>query len=455
MQRQFIAHTDQEFADRTCASSEYMSRARKVLCRGMSSAARLRSHQIVLAEGHGSRVIDIDGNSYIDLVCGFGPILLGHAPQAVTDAASRAAARSPLVGAPTVAEGELAERLVSAVPSAERVALANTGSEAVHLAIRIARAATDRRAIVRFEGHFHGWVDPMFTNALGTLAADSASPAPLPLIPNTPGAAAPADIVVARWNDLASLRDALDSVSGGAACVIMEPLPYNMGTIEPDAGYLAAVLDLCRSRGTILIFDEVLSGFRLALGGAQERLGVVPDMSIFSKAFASGFPIGAVGGRADVMEAATTGPVRPAGTFAANRVSVAAGLATLTELADRNPGIYTHLDALGRQLARGLRELADHHRIPLVINQVGSVAQLLWNPRQPVHDYASATAGDPAPVAKLAEGVAKRGVFMAPRGLALVGAAHTEADVTEVIDAFAAEISLMAAGAGAEMAATT
>lgn len=181
MQQALIAHTDQEFADRTRASSEHMARARGPLCRGMGSTARERDHQIVLAEGHGSRVVDIDGNSYIDLLCGFGPILLGHAPPAIAQAAARAAASSPLLGAPIVAETELAERLVDTVPSAQKVAFANTGSEAVHLAIRIARAATGRRAVVRCEGHFHGWVDPMFTNALGTTAADTSTPVPLPL----------------------------------------------------------------------------------------------------------------------------------------------------------------------------------------------------------------------------------------------------------------------------------
>jgi glutamate-1-semialdehyde 2,1-aminomutase len=329
--------------------------------------------------------------------------------------------RGALFGAQHTGELELVDRVVDLVPSAEMVAFANTGSEAVHAALRIAKVATGRGRILKFEGHYHGWLDPVYLNLPGQ--APVGVPAS-PLKDLSPSS----DVLVARWNDLQSLVAAIDD-PGSVAAILMEPIPCNAGTFMPTAGYLEGVRDFCDRHGIVLIFDEVITGFRLAPGGAQELLGVTPDLTVLGKAIAGGFPLAMVAGQTSVMSVASDGPLQLVGTYNGSPVAVEAANAVLAEISHRGPALYERLEQIGQRLARSLGELAAAARCPLHINQIGSVLQLLWAPRLPVRTYDDVAAADPRPVEALAEELLVRGVYSRPRGLWYVSAAHTNEDL--------------------------
>ncbi len=418
------------------ASAAYLRRAEASLARGVGSAARARtlSPAPVLVAAEGARVRDLDGNEYVDLVMGLGPLLLGHRPAPVVEAVRAALDDgSVLCGGPHPREAELAELVCETVPCAERVVYASTGSEGVHAAIRIARATTGRRLVVKFDGQYHGWIDPVFVNALGTPPEHGA--APLPLTPNVDGAPAPDDVILCPWNDADALDALMARLGPQVACVLMEPVPCNFGTFRPDDGYLEAVRETCDRHGALLVFDEVVTGFRLALGGAQELFGVTPDLAVLAKAIASGFGLAMVAGTAAAMSSATAGPVRQGGTYNASGPGVAAAIATIRHLQGAGPELYAGLDRRGAALAAGLEAAGREHGLPLVAMQVGSVVQLLWNPRRPVRSYADARADDQAPVAAIADALLQRGVLVPERGLCFLSTAHGDADVAQVVAA--------------------
>jgi glutamate-1-semialdehyde 2,1-aminomutase len=426
-------------------STGYLEDARTVLARGTGSSARLRklSPTPVLASGEGARCADIDGNTYLDYVLALGPLFLGHRPRPVLDAV-RAVLGSDdiLCGGPHPREAELARLIVEIVPGAERVVLSTTGSEAVQVAIRIARARTGRRTVLKFDGHYHGWIEPVNVNALG--GAPVAGDPPLALVAPIAEVGVPGEVLVCPWNDLAALRTMLDRFGDEIACVLMEPVPCNFGTFLPAPGYLEGARELCRAHGALLIFDEVVTGFRLALGGAQELLGVEPDLAVFAKAIASGFAIAAVAGTADAMAPTTDGPVQPGGTFNGATIGVVAAVATLQHLRAGRGVLYPRVAALAGRLADGIGAAAAAASLPLHASRVGGVVQLLWRPRLPMRNYADARTCDQAPVAMLAALVLESGILVHERGLMFLSAAHTEADIDETLVAFRRAIDALA-----------
>jgi glutamate-1-semialdehyde 2,1-aminomutase len=421
-----------------------MERARRVLTRGVGSAMRAaqRPTPLAIRDAAGSRLIDEDGNEYVDHVLGFGPILLGHRPEPVVRAVEDQLRHGILFGAQHRGEAELAERLVDMVPSAKLVALSNTGSEAVHAALRFARAATGRRLVVKFDGHYHGWLDPVHVSG-PALPPSAQTGGPRHAVA---GLSPPAETLVCRWNDLDALAGVLGDHGGEVAAVIMEPVPCNFGAYEPLPGYLEGVRTLCDEHGAVLVFDEVITGFRLAPGGAQERYGVEPHLTVLAKALASGFPFGAIVGRAEVMSVAhLDGPVSHIGTYNGNAVSVAAANATLRTLTEGGTELYGRLERIAERLAAGLRDAAARAGAPLVVNQVGSVLHLLWDPRQPVHTHDDAHRSDRAAVADIAAHLLGTGVFALERGLWFVSTAHSEDDVDRTVAAAQEAVAAVAA----------
>ncbi|MEI7779248.1 MAG: aminotransferase class III-fold pyridoxal phosphate-dependent enzyme [Actinomycetes bacterium] len=411
-------------------------RANAVLARGVTSFARSRTVPIVFDGARGGRIHSVDGRSLVDLVCGLGPILLGHGRPEVLDAVHREIAKGVLYGSHPN-EILLGERITGLLPFADKIVMANSGSEAVHAALRIAKATTNRRIIIKFEGHYHGWLDPIFVNSSGCLPAEDGS-GQVEIQHAVAGMLPTEDVIVLRWGDLEGLKTVLAQDGSDVAAVIMEPIPLNFGAFYPEAGYLEAVRNLCSQVGALLVFDEVLTGFRVALGGASQLLGIKPDIAVYAKAIASGFPLAVVAGSEMAMESVVHGAVHPAGTYSGSPTAVAAALATLDVLEELNPGIYTYLDGLGKKLQAGLHAIGIDHRLPLVVHQVGSILQILFAPRAPARSYADVARTNKVAVATLCEGAIHGGVYAAPRGLLLLNLDHTADDIDLVLDAFAA-----------------
>ncbi len=403
-------------------SRAHHHRARRSLAGGVATAFRAPQlpWPIAFARGAGSHLTDIDGNTYIDYTLGFGPMLLGHAPAAVMRAVRAQLDCGIGYGASHRAEAELAEAICRTVPCAERAIFSNSGSEAVAAALRIARAATGRTKVVKFHGHFHGWLDPLSIGVPGSeLPDDPASAGQDPM--------ASASIEVLPWNDVPALRAAhLDEV----AAVIMEPLAVNGGCFLPEPGYLEEVRAATAAAGALLIFDEVITGYRLGLGGAQGHFGVVPDLAVLGKALGAGFPISAVVGRADVMEEVATWRVRHAGTTNANPIAAAAAIASIHELERRADEIYPHIAALGDELAGMLREEVTAAGLPLVVNQLGAMGYAFWSDA-PISDLASARRTDTEAYRRFAAALLDEGVHVISRGLLYVSTEHSDGDLLE------------------------
>jgi glutamate-1-semialdehyde 2,1-aminomutase len=436
---------ERRMSDRHAASRAAAERARTLIPRGVSSAMRAEQRPVPLqvTRAKGSRLWDADGNEYVDYGLGFGAAFLGHAPDAVVEAVRAAAGIAFAHGAPHAGEQELAELVIGAVPGAEMVAPMTTGSEAVHASLRLARAATGRRRIVKFAGHYHGWVDPVFVSGPGS------SPVSVPTTggePATGGIVPDDDVVVCPYDDAATLERVLADESVGA--VLMEPIPCNFGSYEPAPDYLASVRRLSDATGTLLIFDEVITGFRLALGGAQERYGVIPDLCVLSKAISSGMPLAALAGREPVMRVAA-GPVKLVGTYNGTPVPVAAACATIRELTARAGELYPELEARTSELAAGLREIGERHEAPLVVQQVGPVLQLLWGTPVPTRSYEDACTTDREAIALFSELLVGEGVHTPARGLWFVSAAHDAGDVAHTLAAADRALARMPAAARA------
>lgn len=388
------------------------------MARGVASAIRANQRPVPLtfAGAQGAYLRDIDGNDYVDYALAYGPMLLGHSAQPVIEAAARQLSAGIAYGASHPLESELAEAICRTVPCAELCVFSNSGSEAVHAAIRIARAATGRQRVIKFLGHFHGWLDPLAVGYPGSWDASPATAGQDPL--------ASASVTVLPWNDLDALRAAL---TDDVAAVIMEPAPVNGGCFAAAPGYLAGVRELTQQTGTVLIFDEVITGYRVALGGAQQRLGVVPDLAVLGKALGSGFPISAVCGRAGVMDVASD-VVSHLGTFNANPICAAAALASITELERRADEIYPQLDHVGAQLAEIFRVESAEAGFPLVVNQLGGAAYAFCASRD-IDSYADTVHADPAAYRIFAEALLSDGVHVIPRGLLYVSTMHGTAEL--------------------------
>ena len=399
---------------------------------GVNSAFRvgIRPHPLVFAAADGAILTDVDGNRLVDYFLGMGPMLLGHRPPAVVAAARAQLDRSILVAGQTELEYAAAELLTRLVPSAELVRFAVSGSEAVQAALRVARAATGRATVVKFEGHYHGWFDNVLWSV--SPAVEEAGPADAPVpVPGSLGQRPAADVAVLPWNDAALLRRRL--ARGDVAAVIMEPVMFNNGGVLPLPGYLEAVREACDRTGTVLVFDEVITGFRVGPGGAQAAFGVTPDLTVLGKALANGFPVAALVGRRSYMDL-VAGPVLHGGTYNTQSVAMAATLATLTEIASGRP--YEAIEPAGTRLMEGLRkEFADAGVEARVVGYP-AVFQVGFGAVRP-RDYREAQRADRAAYADFAAALLDRGVRVLPRGTWFVSTAHgdhVDATLTAVHD---------------------
>ncbi|MFO1149055.1 MAG: glutamate-1-semialdehyde 2,1-aminomutase [Alsobacter sp.] len=427
---------------RTRASGALFNAARAVIPGGVNSTARATwsgwdPYPLFAAKGAGPLIEDVDGNIYTDYLLGLGPMILGHRPPAVTQAVvSFIEERGTVFALPTEDEAILAGKIASAVPSVEKVRLCNTGTEAVLYATRLARAFTGRRRIVRFEGMYHGFSDAVYWSKHPDVAAAGPDRRPRP-VPQGPGLPKGVEdnLVILPWNDEEALAEVIADLGHEIAAVLTEPVMCNTGCILPRPGYLEAMRRMTRDAGIVLIFDEVITGFRLALGGAQERLGVRPDLSVFAKGLGGGFPVAAMGGRADIMALVDDGRVSMAGTYTANGIAVAAANATLDIMAE--PGFHSALDRVSDDLRHGLQALFDRAAIPARVVGIGALMQV-WFTRQPIQSYRDAERhADQALFARWWRGMLARGVLFHPGAYEnlFVSAAHTPADVAATFDA--------------------
>jgi glutamate-1-semialdehyde 2,1-aminomutase len=411
-------------------SAARWDRARRSLGGGVSTGLRasMPPHPIYFDHGAGSRLWDVDGNEYVDFVLGWGPVLLGHSDPAVVDAVADQLRRGQTYGSGHDGEYEVAERICEVVPGIERVLWSNTGTEAVQVALRLARAATGRSRFVKFEGHYHGWSDPMLLgyrpsadgrlNALGSRGQHTRSMD---------------DVDVLPWGDIQRVREVLDDPNSDIAAVFTEPALCNSGVIAPPVGFLDELRTVCDESGALLIFDEVITGFRIAYGGGIERYGVRPDLAIFAKAIANGFPLAAIGGRGDLIDQTVNGVVH-AGTYNGNPIVLAAAAATLDQLGQADT--YERLESLGGRLADGLGKAFTGHGIDAAINQIGPVVQCAPDVAGvdtfPEFLRSSWSMYDTVVVELL-----RRGVFALPGGRWYVSTAHTDADIDRTVAAMA------------------
>lgn len=416
-------------------SRQVMERARRLIPGGVNSPARaflgVGGEPPVIARGHGPYLEDVDGHRYIDYLASWGPLILGHAAPAVVEAVTRAASVGTSFGAPTEAEVEMARLVVEAVPSIEMVRFVNSGTEATMSALRLARGYTGRTKVVKFEGCYHGHVDSLLARAGSALATlglpDSAGVPP----------SFTAETVVVPYNDPAAVDEAFSAHGEEVAAVIVEPVAANMGVVPPAAGFLEHLREATRRFGALLIFDEVVTGFRVAYRGAQERFGVVPDLTCLGKVIGGGLPVGAYGGRAEIMErVAPLGPVYQAGTLAGNPLAMSAGIATLRALA--RPGTYEGLERAAAALARGLEETAVAAEVPVQVNRVGSALTVFFSER-PVTDYATASGADRERFTRFFWAMLRRGVYLAPSQFeaCFVSLAHTDTEIGATVEAAA------------------
>ncbi len=418
---------------KTSRSEQLLERARRVIPGGVNSPVRafgsVGGQARFIRSASGARIEDEDGNSYVDYVASWGAILHGHAHPVVLEAIARAAARGTSFGAPTEAEIALAERVCQLVPSLEMVRLVCSGTEATMSAIRLARGATGRDRILKFDGCYHGHPDHM-------LAAAGSGVATLG-IPGTDGVprAAVADTVVLPFNDLEAVESLFASRGAEIAAVIVEPVAANMGLVPPVAGFLSGLRSICDRHGALLIFDEVITGFRVALGGAQARYGVAPDLTTFGKVIGGGLPVGAYGGRRVLMERmAPVGPVYQAGTLSGNPLATAAGLAAL-ELAAQ-PGVYERLEAGTKRLADGLAGLAREASVPFTASSLGGVFGFFFHPG-PVRSYADAQKSDTAAFRSFFHAMLEQGIYLAPSPFeaGFLTCAHGDSELDQTLEA--------------------
>jgi glutamate-1-semialdehyde 2,1-aminomutase len=406
-------------------SRELHQRALRVMPGGVNSNVRLLAPPVFFQSARGCRLVDVDGNHYIDYLLGQGPNFLGHAPPDVLDAVDDASRRGMVYGAQHSLEVEAAERMLAVIGWAEQVRFGVSGSESVQAALRLARAVTGRTRFIRFEGHYHGWFDNV-------------------LVRVEDGAAAPAsegqlvshldDSLLLPWNDLTAVEEML-AANDDIAAVIMEPVMLNAGSIEPVAGYLEGVRRACDRHGVLLIFDEVISGFRVAPGGAADRYGVTPDLATYGKAMAGGWPVSALVGPRSMMERFGTGAVNHSGTFNASVMACAATVATLRRLVDDPP--HERISAQGRRLMDGLVQLAADHSLDLHVQGLPMAFHAGFGDG-PVLDYRSLRRLDAARYNEFTRVLIDHGVWVAGRGIWYLSAAHEEADIDETLERVAA-----------------
>ena len=442
----------QSTAQRT-ESQRLFSRAQKFLIEGVNSPSRgsavYSPGPIVLDRASGSRVWDADGNEYVDFMMSFGALIHGHAHPALVEAVAKAMANGSHFAAANQAEVEAAEKFCRMVPNAEAVRFTNSGTEATMLALRLARAFTGRTKFLKFEGHYHGWYDAYLLNA-HSHPADQLGPHESPnKIPDSAGIpdSTLADVILAPWNDVAALEKILDQHKGELAAVITEPIMANMGCIPPREGYLQLLRELTRHHKVLLIFDEVVTAFRYAPGGCQQLFGIAPDLSTFGKALGTGFPIGAVTGRREILEqmrwtssgnSSSEKFVLHYGTFNGHRLTMEVVRASLDLLSANKNAAFAQIRDRGDAAIRGLREMFSRKKIPAIVQGLGPMFQIYFTERDAIHDYRDYCAFVDQPrYSHFVHALLARGIYMTPsNGLHwIISTAHTQADVARLLEA--------------------
>lgn len=413
-------------------SEALFERAQRVIPGGVNSPVRafraVGGNPLFIEQGQGARVFDADNLQYIDCVGSYGPMILGHAHRYVVEAVKKAATRSFSFGAPTAAEIELAEVICSAVPGIDMVRLVNSGTEATMSAIRLARAVTGRRRIIKFDGGYHGHVDSLLVKAGSgptTLGEPDSAGVPRELSELT---------ISVPYNDLDAVRTAFDASDGDVAGVIVEPVAGNMGCIPPADGYLAGLKKLCEKNGSLLIFDEVMTGFRVSWGGAQQRFGVTPHITCLGKIIGGGMPIGAYGASKEIMSnVSPLGKMYQAGTLSGNPIAVAAGRATLSVL--KGETIYRDLELRSAEFEEGVRQVAAKHHVPLTLNRVGSMWTIFFT-ADPVTDLESAKKSNLDKFVRFFHLMMEEGVYLPPSQFeaAFFSIAHAKKDVAQIVE---------------------
>ncbi|MBA3298159.1 MAG: glutamate-1-semialdehyde 2,1-aminomutase [Acidobacteria bacterium] len=413
-------------------SEKLFASASRILPGGVNSPVRafkaVGATPLFIVRGRGAHIEDADGHTYIDYVMSWGPLIHGHAPKGLLEALSAAAASGTSFGAPTELETRLARRVATLMPSMERIRFVSSGTEAAMSAVRVARAFTKRDRIIKFEGCYHGHADPFLVQA-----GSGAMTLGVPTSPGVPAAAA-ADTLLACYNDLASVERAAAAHRGTIAAIIVEPIAGNMGVVPPADGFLQGLRTVCDREGMVLIFDEVISGFRAGVGGAQQVFGIRPDLTCLGKIIGGGLPVGAYGGCAALMDlVAPSGKVYQAGTLSGNPLAMTAGLWSIENL---TPRLYRHLATLGGMLAAGLADAARASGLPLQVNGFGSLLTPFFT-GGPVRDYRTAAAADTTRYASFFREMLARGIYVPPSQFEawFLSGAHTERDVTKTLKA--------------------
>ena len=425
-------------------SARLYAEAQRVIPGGVNSPVRafksVGGDPLFMQRGDGPYIFDVDGNRYVDHVMSWGPLIFGHAPPSIVRAVTDAAGRGTSFGASTEAEVRLAEKIVAAVPSVEKVRLVNSGTEAVMSAVRVARGYTKRDKIIKFEGNYHGHSDGFLAKAgsgLTTFDLPDSAGVPTNLTRDT---------LTLTYNDADEFRAAMRAHPGEIACVMLEPVAGNMGVVTPRADFLHALRELTEADGALLLFDEVITGFRVAYGGAQELFGITPDLTALGKIIGGGLPLAAYGGRADIMDTvAPVGPVYQAGTLSGNPLAVAAGLAQLTMLDAQKDTLYTDLHHKMHALARTAKETAARLGIPHRINRLGSMMTLFFTDVKVV-DFVSAKTSDTARYAAFFRALLERGVYVAPSQFEalFLSTAHTDAVLEQTTQAVVEALHVVA-----------
>ncbi len=426
----------------TNTSEELFAKAKNFIPGGVNSPVRafrsVGGNPIFIKKAKGAYIFDEDDNQYIELINSWGPMILGHAFEPVEQAVSEAIKNSFSFGAPTRREVEMAELIISMVPSIEKVRMVNSGTEATMAAIRVARGYTGREKIIKFEGCYHGHGDS-FLIAAGSGAVTMG-------VPDSPGVTKGVanDTLTAPYNNLEAVQMLCDANKGQIAALILEPVVGNMGCVLPKEGYLQGLRDICTKEGIVLIFDEVMTGFRLAKGGAQERFGVTPDMTTLGKIIGGGMPVGAYGGKAEIMNCVSPqGPVYQAGTLSGNPIAMAAGL-TMLHYLNEHPEVYTQLEATGSQIVGGIRSILDKLNLKYQINHIGSMYSLFFTDT-PVVDFETAKTSDTAKFGKYFHGMLDKGIYLAPSQYEalFLSTALSQENIAEILAANEAVLSVI------------